>query len=67
MKIELIEQTMIYNITVDENEYTLYVSENQNSYCNYELVDSEGSIVDDDDLLEQIMDEISDMPLGFLK
>jgi hypothetical protein len=55
MKIELVEQTMIYNITVDENEYTLYVSENQNSYCNYELVDSEGSIVDDDDLLEQIM------------
>jgi hypothetical protein len=53
MKIELVEQTMIYNITVDENEYTLYVSENQNSYCNYELVDSEGSIVDDDDLLEQ--------------
>jgi hypothetical protein len=52
MKIELVEQTMIYNITVDENEYTLYVSENQNSYFNYELVDSEGSIVDDDDLFE---------------
>ena len=66
MKIELVEQTMIYNITVDENEYTLYVSENQNSYCNYELVDSEGSIVDDDDLLEQITEEINDMPLGFL-
>jgi hypothetical protein len=66
MKIELIEQTMIYNITVDENEYTLYVSENQNSYCNYELVDSEGSIVDDDDLLEQITEELNDMPVGFL-
>ena len=66
MKIELIEQTMIYNITVDENEYTLYVSENQNSYCNYELVDSEGSIVDDDDLLEQITQELNDMPVGFL-
>jgi hypothetical protein len=66
MKIELVEQTMIYNITVDENEYTLYVSENQNSYCNYELVDSEGSIVDDDDLLEQITEEINDMPVGFL-
>ena len=65
MKIELVEQTMIYNITVDENEYTLYVSENQNSYYNYKLVDSEGSIVDDDDLLEQIMDEISDLPHGF--
>jgi hypothetical protein len=57
---------MIYNITVDENEYTLYVSENQNSYCNYELVDSEGSIVDDDDLLEQITEELNDMPVGFL-
>ena len=66
MKIKLIEQTMIYNITVDENEYTLYVSENQNSYCNYELVDSEGSIVDDDDLLEQITEELNDMPVGFL-
>ena len=66
MKIELIEQTMIYNITVDENEYTLYVSENQNSYCNYELVDSEGSIVDDDDLLEAITEELNDIPVGFL-
>jgi hypothetical protein len=66
MKIELVEQTMIYNITVDENEYTLYVSENQNSYCNYELVDSEGSIVDDDNLLEQITEELNDMPVGFL-
>ena len=66
MKIELVEQTMIYNITVDENEYTLYVSENQNSYCNYELVDSEGSIVDDDDLLEAITEELSDLPVGFL-
>jgi hypothetical protein len=66
MKIELVEQTMIYNITVDENEYTLYVSENQNSYCNYELVDSEGSIVDDDDLFDQIVEEINDMPVGFL-
>jgi hypothetical protein len=66
MKIELVEQTMIYNITVDENEYTLYVSENQNSYCNYELVDSEGSIVDDDDLLEAITEELNDLPVGFL-
>jgi hypothetical protein len=66
MKIELVEQTMIYNITVDENEYTLYVSENQNSYFNYELVDSEGSIVDDDDLLEAITEELNDMPVGFL-
>ena len=66
MKIELVEQTMIYNITVDENEYTLYVSENQNSYCNYELVDSEGSIVNDDDLFDQIVEELNDMPVGFL-
>ena len=66
MKIELVESTLVYNISVDEKEYTLYVSENQNSYCNYELVDSEGSIVDDDDLFDQIVEEINDMPVGFL-
>jgi len=81
MKIELVESTLVYNISVsvttewnsdgtprtfDEKEYTLFVSENDNSYCNYELIDSEtGNIVHDEDLLEQIMDEISDMPLGF--
>jgi hypothetical protein len=30
MKIELVESTLVYNISVDEKEYTLYVSENQN-------------------------------------
>ena len=66
MKIELVESTLVYNISVDEKEYTLFVSENDNSYCNYELIDSEtGNIVNDEDLLEQIMDEISDLPHGF--
>ena len=65
MKIELVESTLVYNISVDEKEYTLYVSENDNSYCNYELVDENGNPVNDEDLLEQIMDEISDLPHGF--
>ena len=65
MKIELVESTLIYNISVNEKEYTLYVSENDNSYCNYELVDENGNPVNDEDLLEQIMDEISDLPHGF--
>ena len=65
MKIELVESTLVYNISVDEKEYTLYVSENDNSYCNYELVDENGNPVNDEDLLEQIIDEISDLPHGF--
>ena len=67
MKIELVESTLIYNISVDEKEYTLYISETDNSYYNQELIDENGNPVDDEDLLEQIMDEISDMPLSFLK
>lgn len=66
MKIVLLEQTMIYDIELDDKNLTLYVSENQNSYCNYELVDEDGNIVDDDDLMEQIVEEISDMPVGFI-
>jgi hypothetical protein len=65
MKIELVESTLIYNISVDEKEYTLYISETDNSYYNQELIDENGNIVNDEDLLEQIMDEISDMPHGF--
>jgi len=66
MKIVLLEQTMVYDIELDDKNLTLYVSENQNSYCNYELVDEDGNIVDDDDLMEQIVEEINDMPVGFL-
>ena len=66
MQIRLLEQTMIYDITIDDKFYTLYLSENQNSYCNYELVDEDGNIVNDDDLMEQIVEEINDMPVGFL-
>ena len=66
MKIELVESTLVYNISVDEKEYTLYISETDNSYYNQELVDCEtGNIVNDEDLIEQIMDEINDMPLKF--
>ena len=66
MQIRLLEQTMIYDITVEDKFYTLYVSETQNSYCNYELVDEDGQLVHDDDLLEQIVEEINDMPVGFI-
>ena len=66
MKIVLLEQSMVYDIELEDKNLTLYVSENQNSYCNYELVDEDGNIVDDDDLMEQIVEEINDMPVGFL-
>ena len=65
MKIELVESTLVYNISVDEKEYTLYISETDNSYYNQELIDEDGNPVNDEDLLEQIMDEISDMPHRF--
>lgn len=65
MKIELVESTLVYNISVDEKEYTLYISETNNSYYNQELIDENGNSVNDEDLLEQIIDEISDLPHGF--
>ena len=65
MKIELVESTLVYNISVDEKEYTLYISETDNSYYNQELIDENGNPVNDEDLLEQIIDEISDLPHGF--
>ena len=65
MKIELVESTLVYNISVNEKEYTLYISETDNSYYNQELIDENGNSVNDEDLLEQIMDEISDLPLKF--
>ena len=65
MKIELVESTLVYNISVNEKEYTLYISETDNSYYNQELIDENGNPVNDEDLLEQIIDEISDLPHGF--
>ena len=65
MKIELVESTLVYNISVNEKEYTLYISETDNSYYNQELIDENGNSVNDEDLLEQIMDEISDLPHVF--
>ena len=65
MKIELVESTLVYNISVDEKEYTLYISETDNSYYNQELIDENGNPANDEDLLEQIMDEISDLPIRF--
>ena len=65
MKIELVESTLVYNISVNEKEYTLYISETDNSYYNQELIDENGNPVNDEDLLEQNIDEISDLPHGF--
>ena len=65
MKIELVESTLVYNISVNEKEYTLYISETDDSYYNQELIDENGNSVNDEDLLEQIIDEISDLPHGF--
>jgi hypothetical protein len=65
MKIELVESTLVYNISVNEKDYTLYISENANSYYNEELIDENGNPVNDEDLLEQIMGEISDLPHRF--
>ena len=65
MKIELVESTLVYNISVNEKDYTLYISETDNSYYNQELIDENGNPVNDEDLLEQIMDEISELPHGF--
>lgn len=80
MKIVLLEQSMIYSIlvdvttewnsdgtprTFDEKEYTLYVSEEHQGVCHYELVDEDGNTVHDDDLLEEIIEEVNDMPIRF--
>ena len=63
MKVSVIEQTIVYNIEMEDATYTLYVSENDNSYCNYELVDEDGNSVNDEDLMEQILEEVNDTPL----
>ena len=81
MKVVLEQQSMIYSIlvdvttewnsdgtprTFDEKEYTLYVSEERQGCAQYELVDEDGQLVDDDDLLEEIIEEVNDLPtLGF--
>ena len=65
MKIELVESTLVYNISVNEKDYTLYISETDNSYYNEELIDEDGNIVTDEDLLEQIMGKVSDLPHRF--
>ncbi len=45
MKIELVESTLVYNISVNEKDYTLYISETDNSYYNQELIDEDGNIL----------------------
>ena len=66
MKIVLLEQSMVYDIELDDKNLTLYVSEERQGVCQYELVDEDGQLVHDDDLLEEIIEEINDLPtLGF--
>jgi len=66
MKVVLEQQSMIYSIELDDKNLTLYVSEERQGYAQYELVDEDGQLVHDDDLLEEIIEEVNDLPtLGF--
>ena len=66
MKVVLEQQSAIYSIELDDRDLTLYVSEERQGYAQYELVDEDGQLVHDDDLLEEIIEEVNDLPtLGF--
>ena len=66
MKVVLEQQSTIYSIELDDKNLTLYVSEERQGVCQYELVDEDGNTVHDDDLLEEIIEEVNDLPtLGF--
>jgi len=66
MKVVLEQQSMIYSIELDDKNLTLYVSEERQGYAQYELVDENGQLVHNDDLLEEIIEEVNDLPtLGF--
>ena len=58
MKAELIERTDIYNVTYNEEEYTLYVTES-NSFCNYEVANKDG-VTMDAEFVDEFMDEFWD-------
>jgi hypothetical protein len=58
MKAELIERTDIYNVTHNEKEYTLHVTES-NSYCEYQVTDSEGFVMSSE-FVDEFMDEFWD-------
>jgi len=66
MKIILLEQTMIYDVRIEDKFYTLYVSEERQGVCQYELVDEDGDNVTDAELLDDILEELNELPtLGF--
>ncbi len=58
VKAELIERTDIYNVTYNEEEYTLYVTES-NSFCNYEVANKDG-VTMDAEFVDEFMDEFWD-------
>jgi hypothetical protein len=59
MKAELIERTDTYSVTHNEEEYTLYVTES-NSYCEYQVIDSEGTVMSSE-FVDEFMDEFWDV------
>jgi hypothetical protein len=59
MTIELIERTDIYNVTYNEKEYTFSVAES-NSYCEYQVIDSEGTVMSDE-FVDEFLDTFWDV------
>ena len=57
--VQLVQQTEVYSITYNDVEYTLYVSGTDEWY-NYELVDSDGNVVTDEDLYDELMELYND-------
>jgi hypothetical protein len=59
MKAELIERTDIYNVTYNEEEYTVSVTES-NSYYDYQVIDSEGTVMSSE-FVDEFMGEFWDV------
>lgn len=64
MQIILVEQTIIYDVRIEDKFYTLYVTD-ENDVYRYELVNEDGDEVTDAELLDEILDELNDMPVRF--
>ena len=64
MQITLVEQTIIYDVRIEDKFYTLYVTD-ENDVYRYELVNEDGDEETDAELLDEILEEINDMPVRF--